>query len=109
MIENKSWKNPNYKLQTIMKSKYQTNNLIIFLILFGVQVLLIYLSENVIYSFLKSENKLNSTNKRHRRKKRNPPRDTVISDEQDLFLNFGNNMLNEDIENSNDKSKFPKL
>lgn len=102
LIETNSWKNTNYKTQTLMKSKYQTNNLILFLILFVIQGGIIYLSENIIYPYFRPEHQRPS--KRRSRRKR-PPRDTFISNERDMFLNFGDNKKTE-IKNND---KYPEL
>ncbi len=109
-IENKTWKESSIRSTTIMKSKYQTNNMILFLILFVIQGLFIYLTENVIYPYFRPEHK-HKSKRRSRRKA--PPRDTFISNEHDVFLNFGETSTSrekEQINNESDNSsKFPKL
>lgn len=106
MIENKTWKDNEMKSQTIMKSKYQTNNMILFLILFVIQSTFIYSTENIIYPFFRPEHKPKYKSKRRSRRKP-PPRDTFISNEHDVFLNFGESTNNE--ERKGNSSNFPKL
>ncbi len=108
-IENKTWKESSFRSTAIMKSKYQTNNMILFLILFIIQGTLIFLTEHIIYPKFRPEYK-HKSKRRSRRKA--PPRDTFISNEHDMFLNFGENSTNgvEQInKESQESSKFPKL
>lgn len=108
-IENKTWKESNLRNTTIMKSKYQTNNMILFLILFFIQGLFIFLTENIIYPYFRPEHKHQSKRKSRRKA---PPRDTFISNEHEVFLSFGESNLN-DVSNkekeTNKDSKFPEL
>ena len=106
MIENKTWKENEMKSQAIMKSKYQTNNMILFLILFVIQSSFIYSTENIIYPFFRPEHKPKHKSKRRSRRKA-PPRDTFISNEHDVFLNFGESTNNE--EKKGNSTNFPKL
>jgi len=109
-IENKTWKESSIRSSTIMKSKYQTNNMILFLILFIIQGLFIYLTENVIYPYFRPEHKHKSKRKSRRKA---PPRDTFISKEHEVFLNFGDTSNNretkQNFKESNSSSKFPEL
>lgn len=108
-IENKTWKESNVRSTTIMKSKYQTNNMILFLFLFAIQCLIIYSTENVIYPYFRPEHKHRSKKKSRRKP---PPRDTFVSNEHDIFLNFGENSSNvseKKEENSTGESKYPNL
>lgn len=102
MLENKSWAQSHMKVNMVMKSKYQTNNMILFIALFILQSMFILLTENIIYPYLKPEHKKH--HKRRRSGRRSPPRDTFISDEKEIFLNFGNQ--NRD---KIDENKFPNL
>ena len=97
ILENKNWNNQHTKEQTIMKSKYQTNNLILFITLFLIQSILIFITEDVIYNYIKPDYKKHKTRKV---RKRTPPENTIISNEVDMFLNFGE---------EKDINKFPKL
>ena len=106
MIENKTWKENEMKSQVIMKSKYQTNNMILFLILFVIQSSFIYSTENIIYPFFRPEHKPKHKSKRRSRRKA-PPRDTFISNEHDVYLNFGES--SQDEEKREDSTKFPEL
>ena len=106
MIENKTWKENEMKSQAIMKSKYQTNNMILFLILFVIQITFIYSTENIIYPFFRPEHKPKHKSKRRSRRKA-PPRDTFISNEHDVYLNFGESSQVE--EKREDSTKFPEL
>jgi hypothetical protein len=110
MLENKTWKESNNKNLIIMKSKYQTNNMILFVILFVIQGSFIYLTENIIYPYFRPEHK-HKSKRRSRRKA--PPRDTIISNEHEVYLNFGEkSIVNSDIgesEENSSSSKFPKL
>lgn len=105
MAENKTWKESDIKTQIIMKSKYQTNNMILFLILFIIQCVFIYISENIIYPYFRPEHK-----QKHRRKSKRkpPPRDTFISSDHDIYLNFGKKEEKKN-ENEDDSKQFPKL
>jgi hypothetical protein len=104
-FENKTWKEQDIREHVIMKSKYQTNNMILFLILFVIQSGLIYLTENIIYPYFRPEHK-QQTKRRSRRKP--PPRDTFISTEHDIFLNFGEKGDRKS-DNEDDVKQFPKL
>lgn len=99
MIENKNWKTQSFKSQTIMKSKYQTNNMIVFISLFLIQSLCIYSTENIIYPYFRPEQK-----RKRKSRRKSPPRDTFISEEQDIFLNFGEKEKQE-----NNSTKYPTL
>ncbi len=101
LIENKGITHQTNGNHLIMKSKYQTNNMIVFISLFVIQCLFIYSTENIIYPYFKPEHK---QKRRHRSRKKSPPRDTFISAEQEIFLNFGENSKKEDPSN-----KFPTL
>jgi hypothetical protein len=104
-LENKTWKEQEIRDHIIMKSKYQTNNMILFLILFIIQSALIYITENIIYPYFRPEHK-KQTKRRSRRKP--PPRDTFISSDHDVFLNFGKSEEKKN-ESEDDSKQFPNL
>ena len=102
-IERRVWNKSTYHT-TIQQSKKQTNNIILYVILFFIQMIAIYLVENIIYPRIKPQQK-----KKHRSSgSRRPPRDTVISNEKDVFFNFSETKKIEENQINND-SKFPKL
>ncbi len=104
-IENKTWQESDNRTHIIMKSKYHTNNMILFLVLFLIQSTLIYLTENIIYPYFRPEHKQDT---KRRSKRKPPPRDTFISNEHDIYLNFGDN--NEKKPTNEEVTKqFPKL
>jgi hypothetical protein len=102
-IERRVW-NKNSHLTSIQQSKRQTNNLILFIILFFIQMIAIYIVENFIYPRIKphQNRKIRSANSRR------PPRDTIISSEKDVFLNFSEIKKMEEIQIENE-TKYPKL
>lgn len=103
-IERRVWNKSIYPT-TIQQSKKQTNNLILFIILFFIQMFAIYLIENLIYPRLKPEPKKKRRNSNSRR----PPRDTVISSETDVFLNFSESDKIDEVKEEEKKSIFPNL
>ena len=102
-IERRVWNKSAYP-KTIQQSKKQTNNLILFIIIFFIQMIAIYLVENFIYPRVKPEQKKKMRSSNSRR----PPRDTIISSEKDVFLNFSETKKSEEVK-AEKESIFPKL
>jgi amino acid transporter len=112
-VEMKAWKHSDITSQEMLTSKHQTNNIILFSFLFIIQSIVIYITENKIYPKFRPEHV-----KKNRRRHRKAPRDTFISNEEELFLNFGKKSrkeLNEleetesEINKEEPIQKFPKL
>ncbi len=102
-IERKVWNKSAYTT-SIQQSKRQTNNLILFICLFFIQMIAIYLVENFIYPRIKPQHK----KKHHNAGSRRPPRDTIISSEKDVFLNFSETKKTEEVQVEKE-TPFPKL
>ncbi|MBP6458561.1 MAG: hypothetical protein KA264_00575 [Crocinitomicaceae bacterium] len=102
-IERRVWNKSGYP-STIQQSKRQTNNLVLFIILFFIQMITIYLVENIIHPRIKPKQKKKMRSSNSRR----PPRDTIISSEKDVFLNFSETKEKEEVKVDKEPI-FPKL
>lgn len=102
-IERRVWNKSGYP-STVQQSKRQTNNLVLFIILFFIQMITIYLVENIIHPRIKPEQKKKMRSSNSRR----PPRDTIISSEKDVFLNFSETKEKEEVKVDKEPI-FPKL
>jgi magnesium-transporting ATPase (P-type) len=104
-IELKSWKQSSDS-QEILKTKMQTNNMILYVMLFAIQCIIIFSVENYIYPKFRPAHK-----KKNKRRLRKAPRDTFISKEEDLYYNFGRDYSKSENElKSNSKeNQFPEL